>query len=210
MLLLQDFYDEFLKGSSSVDKGTLRQLKNLYNFCMVKTDISDKFNYAWELMYLNTEGCVCLLAMSMLNMDSLDNVPEEAPVLDDSTSFEEKSRYLESVCSRLVKKVWHETDTSSLRKDDDQGIPLFCCGEEKDESLIECGERANCPNGEVFHCLCVGIEPDDLPDDWFCGEECKRCGSFYSYCHCQKNLGPDEPMIARSAEKSVWVHIGFI
>ena len=32
MLLLQDFYDEFFKGSGSADRGTLCQLKNLYNF----------------------------------------------------------------------------------------------------------------------------------------------------------------------------------
>ena len=34
--------------------------------------------------------------MTILNMDSLDSVPEEAPVLDDNTSFEENSPYLES------------------------------------------------------------------------------------------------------------------
>ena len=157
MLLLQDFYDEFFKGSSAADRGTLCQLKNLYNFRKVKADISDNFNYAWELMCLNTEGFVCLLAMGILNIDSLESEPEEAPVFDDSILFEEKSRYLESVCSKLVKKIWHEMDTASLRKDDDQGIPLLCCGEDKDDELIECGERANCPNGDVFHYSCVGI-----------------------------------------------------
>ena len=86
----------------------------------------------------------------------------------------------------------------------------FVVAKKKDEGLIECGERANCPNGDVFHYSYVGIEPDDHPDDWYCSEECKRRGSFYSYCHCHENLGPDEPMIACSAEKSVWVHIGFI
>ena len=35
---------------------------------------------------------MCLLAMAIFNMDSLDNVPEKAPVLDYNTYFEEKLR----------------------------------------------------------------------------------------------------------------------
>lgn len=59
MLLLQDFYNEFLKGASASDRGTLCQLKNLFNFRQVKADISDKFSHAWELMCLDVEGFTC-------------------------------------------------------------------------------------------------------------------------------------------------------
>lgn len=65
MLLLQDYFDEFFKGSSSVDRGTLCQLKNIFNYRQVKSDISDNFNHAWELMCLTTAGYVCLLAMEL-------------------------------------------------------------------------------------------------------------------------------------------------
>jgi hypothetical protein len=50
MLLLQDYYDLFFKGASAADKGTLCHLKNIFNFRQVKSDISDNFTHAWELM----------------------------------------------------------------------------------------------------------------------------------------------------------------
>ena len=37
MLLLQDFYDKFYKGTSASDRGTLCQVKNLFNFRQVKS-----------------------------------------------------------------------------------------------------------------------------------------------------------------------------
>ena len=102
-------------------------------------------------------------------------------------------------------------DKLSLKTDDDTSTPLFCCGEEKDEGLIEYGERANCPSGEVFHYSCVGIDPDDLPDNWYCSEECKNRNSFNSYCHCHKDLGIDEPMVGCEAGKkwlgTEWYHM---
>lgn len=63
------FYDTFLKGSSAADRGTVCQLKNLFNFRHVRSDISDNFSHAWELMCLITEGLVCLVAMKMFSME---------------------------------------------------------------------------------------------------------------------------------------------
>ena len=68
ILLLQDYFDEFFKGSSASDKGTLCHLKNIFNYRQVKSDISDNFNHAWELMCVATEGYICLLTMQLLGI----------------------------------------------------------------------------------------------------------------------------------------------
>ena len=61
MLLLQDFFDEFFKGSSASDRGTLCQLKNLFNFRNVKADISNNF-FPFVGTYVSPYGGVCMLA----------------------------------------------------------------------------------------------------------------------------------------------------
>ena len=213
MLLLQDFYDTFFKGSSAADRGTVCQLKNLFNFRNVKSDISDNFSHAWELMCLITEGLVCLVAMKMLSMEDINSEPSTAPSVE-TLSDDEKSSYFRSVCRDIVKKVWHELDTKQLKIEDDTGPPLYCCGEEKDEGLIGCEERANCPNGELFHFSCVGLDPENPPEDWFCSEACQRRRSYFRYCHCHEDLGPDEPMIGCSAgskcQGSEWYHMACV
>lgn len=178
LLLLQDFYDEFFKGSSASDRGALCQLNNMFNFRSVKADISDNFTHAWELMCLQTEGFVCLLTMKLLDMEGPNSRPSTAPLHVETSTDVEKTDYFKSVCSKVVKKAWHDLDTKQLKIDNDSGQLLFCCGEEKDDGLIGCEERANCPNGELFYYSCVGLDPDDLPESWYCSEVCRSRQSF--------------------------------
>ncbi|CAC5385084.1 unnamed protein product [Mytilus coruscus] len=79
MLLLQDYYDEFFKGSSAANRGTLSYLQNIFNYRKVKSDISDNFNYAWELICLATESYVCLLAMNSFEIKSTSDRLNSAP-----------------------------------------------------------------------------------------------------------------------------------
>ena len=127
---------------------------------------------------------------------------------------EERQAYFQTVCNSVVKKVWHELDTKQLKLDKDSGRPLYCCGEEKDDDLIGCEERANCPFGELFHYSCVAVDPDNLPDSWYCSDKCRNRKSFYRYCHCHEDLGPDEPMIGCSAggkcSGTEWYHMNCV
>ena len=211
MILLQDFFDEFFKNSSASDRGTICQLKNLFNFRTVKADISDNFTHAWELMCLLTEGFVCLLTMKLLEMETPENRPSKAPLDLETASPAEKQAYFQELCKSVVKKVWHELDTKQLKVDNDSGQPLYCCGEELDEGLIGCEERANCPYGELFHFSCVGVDPNNLPDLWYCSDDCRNRKSFYRYCHCHEDLGPEEPMIGCAAAEKCsgpeWYHM---
>ena len=90
MILFQDFFDKFFKNSSASDRGTTCQLKNHFNSCTVKPDISDNFNHACELMCLLTEGFVCLLTMKLLEMETLENRPSKAKLDLETASLAEK------------------------------------------------------------------------------------------------------------------------
>ena len=54
--------------------------------------------------------------------------------------------------------------------------------------MIECsGQR--CRSGRWFHLGCVGMAPEDVPDDdWFC-EDCNLKKSLYPYCICYTDTG---------------------
>ncbi|CAC5386074.1 unnamed protein product [Mytilus coruscus] len=139
MILLQDYFDEFFKGSSAADKGTLNHLKNIFNFRQVKSDISDNFNHAWELMCLVTEGYVCLLTMELMEMADKGDRPSAAPESIENSSVDDRQEYLQSVVSSVVQNVWHHLETESLKTDDQTEPEKFCCGEDIEEDVILCG-----------------------------------------------------------------------
>lgn len=79
ILLLQDYFDEIFNGSSASDKGTLCHLKNIFNYRQVKSDISDNFTHAWELMYDATEDYIYLLTLQLLSITEENAWPSSAP-----------------------------------------------------------------------------------------------------------------------------------
>lgn len=212
MILLQDFYDDFYLPKSAADRGTLCQVRNMFNFRQVKPDISDNFSYAWELMCVMTEAYVCLLAMKFQEMDEPSCRPNAAPIDIEHASDEEKAKYFEDVCKLLVQQTWHKLDTDLLKHDDGTGLPVFCCGEDKNDIVIGCEARSSCLNGEYFHCSCVTMDTNDIHGHWFCSNECRQVNrKQYQYCTCKTDLGSDEPMIGCSAEnlclKEEWYHM---
>ena len=212
MLLLQDFYDMFFKASSAPNRGTLCQIKNLFNFRQVKSDISDNFSQAWELMALIVEGFICLLMMKQCGMNDPTSRPENAPDNIENGNSDEKYAYFKQMVNKIVDIVWHSLDVDSLKTNDGTGVPLLCCGEETDEDLIGCDSRSSCQRGEFFHYSCVGLDPENVPSPWFCSDECRnRTPEPYRFCECQTDRGSDEPMIGCSAEtlctRFEWYHM---
>ena len=110
-------------------------------------------------MCLLTEGFVCLLVINLLEMEGLERRASKAPLNIETASREERQEYFQFVCSSVAKKLWHEIDIKQMKIDKDSGRPLYCCGEEKDDEIIGCEERANCPFGELFHYSCKDIDP---------------------------------------------------
>ena len=210
MLLLQDYFDIFFKASSSTDRGTLCQIKNLFNYRQVKSDVADNFNYAWELMCLITEGFVCLLAMKLFSMEDKDSAPKEHGLSNTST-FENRKELFDEKCKTIVQHLWHSISTNILKIDDGTGPPIYCCGEELDEEFIACLAGDKCRNGELFHYSCAEIDINNPPQNWYCSDDCENFQNEYGYCRCRTDLGEDEPMIGCAAgEKCLrveWYHM---
>ncbi|VDI05718.1 Hypothetical predicted protein [Mytilus galloprovincialis] len=204
MLLLQDYYDEFFKGSSAADRGTLSHLKNIFNYRQVKSDISDNFNHAWELMCLATEGYVCLLAMNLLDMKSANDRPNSAPEQIENSSNDDRAQYLHSVSTAIVKELWHHFDHDPLQFDDNSEPDRYCCGEETGEDVILCGAGRNCSHGELFHYTCVGLDPDDLPNNWFCSDASDSLpeGDWFCKAACKKAKKGKPKRKSKSASKT--------
>jgi hypothetical protein len=163
MLLLQDYFDDFFKGSSAADRGILCQVKNMCNYRQVKANISDNFAHSWELMCLITETFACLLTMDIQGFTDHTSRPATAPDGLEDEADEVKSAFFNNICKEVVKSVWHRFDIERLKNDDGTGPPIICCGEDlDDEDLIGCESRSSCPNGEFFHHSCAGVDPENI------------------------------------------------
>jgi len=211
MLLLQDYYDLLFKGSSAADRGTLVHLNNLFNFRQVKSDVSDNFTHAWELMCLATEGFVSLLTMHLMEMEDEESEPGNVEITIVNGDFEQRNKYFTDVCKTVVQRLWHTLNTNALTVDHGTGPSVFCCGEDLDNGTIACSAGTNCTHGEVFHYICADVDPNNLPQNWHCSEECRNRTILYPFCHCRQNLGNDQPMIGCSAGSSCvdreWYHL---
>lgn len=185
--------------------------KNIFNYRQVKSDISDNFNHAWELMYLTTEGYVCLLAMELLEMNQRGARPVNAPVDIENSPDDVRQTYLQSVVTEIVQNTWHSVDVESLKTDDNTGPELFCFGEDMDDEVMLCGAGRKCTRGEVFHYTCAGVDVNNLTNTWFCSDSCQNETNSYPYCKCQQDLGNEEGMIGYSAGTKCtgkeWYHL---
>lgn len=211
MILLQDLYDDLYSFKSCAARGTMCQVRKMFNFRQVKPDISDNVSHAWELMSVCTETYSCLLKMEMQKIKDSSSRPYSAPDGIEKASDEEKSKYFEEICSGLVSYVWYKLDTEALKHDDGTSLQMFCCGEDKHDAVIGCETPSRCTKGEYLHYSCVNVNPDNTQSVWFCSDECRQQQSPYSYCTCKTYLGSDEPMIGCSAEhlctKVEWCHM---
>ncbi|KAJ8304619.1 hypothetical protein KUTeg_018202 [Tegillarca granosa] len=203
MLLLQDYFDEFFKGMSAAERGTLFNMKNIFNFRQVKWDIRNCFSDAWELMCLSTED---------LGMSELDDRPQNAPLNLEQATMEVKRQYLTSVAQTLISKLEYKLDTDALLKMDKEGGGVYCCDQDLDEGFIGCDFGERCAKGQWFYYSCAGINETDLPEEFYCSDECKeRINVSYPYCICKTDLGEFEPMVGCDAEdrctKGKWFHM---
>ena len=111
--------NEFFKGQSISEKGTLCQLKNFFGHKQVSCDVMNSFNYVDNFVRFVTEAHVVYLAMHLLEMDRIGDTPNNAPKTFDSSTT--KKEYLESVSKRIVDKVWSFTPSSEIQSVIDAG-----------------------------------------------------------------------------------------
>ena len=110
--------ETFFCGSGLTDKGTLCHLRNVLGFRNVTKDVGSSFNHVSEFLYIVTVGYTILLAMEILQLKNMGDVPNEKPDL-------------EEVSDAIVEKIWMEDNISSIiNPESDKAIYEYCmCAE---------------------------------------------------------------------------------
>ncbi|XP_053403746.1 uncharacterized protein LOC123554765 isoform X2 [Mercenaria mercenaria] len=168
MILMQDTMDKLYSGKSASEKGTLSQLKNLFNQRSVKRNVSESFDNVSDFLKFVTEGYVVLFALDMMDLDGISHVPAD---LDYNTLENE----LQRITQVIVNTVWNNISKVPVEETDADDCEYCICKEEIDDcTLIEC-ENESCEFGQWFHLDCKGLDEDDLPETWYCCHECELC-----------------------------------
>lgn len=92
------------KGSSGREIGTLFQLKNYFNHRNVTSNVKQSFNHDEEFLEFATNGYVVLAAMHVLNMQSLNDIPNSFPNTEDK-----QMHFLHDVSGIIVDMVFLST-----------------------------------------------------------------------------------------------------
>lgn len=65
-----------------------------------------------------------------------------------------------------------------------------------------------CPGNHWFHLQCLNMEEDDIPDEFYCSDDCRK-RTVYKYCSCHVDMGKYEPMVGCDNQqcKTEWFHL---
>ena len=138
VVVFQDTMDLFFSGKMASDRGSLYHAKNIFGHHSVKANVSECFNHISDLIKQITDAYTILLAMTILNLRSVDDFP-----VDDVSTFtkEQKRDFLADLSSKIVDAVWQDMDVDIVRQtidrendrgNDDEGEYPYCfCGEGK-------------------------------------------------------------------------------
>ncbi|CAG2237709.1 unnamed protein product [Mytilus edulis] len=111
VISLQDTFNQLFKGTSSPEKGTLFQLRNLFEHRGVKSEVKDAVNSCRDFLRFVTQGYVILAALNVLNMHSVNEIEESLS----TKTKEEKKTFMENLSKSIVSKFL-QTETPSLKQ----------------------------------------------------------------------------------------------
>lgn len=211
IVLLEDYYRDFLSESSSAEKGTLCHTMNMIDSA---GDKLESFSQRWDLMCEATEALVILAAMQIMGLKKISGRPPSAVKGLEASSVKRRRSFLDAVSKQVVQSVWHEMDTDALTVSQSKDGVGFCCNEDRDEGVVRCKSGKGCIKGEVFHYSCAGVTLHNHPDEWHCSEECERKSKKpFKYCMCSRDLG-DVAMVGCEAQQHCllkeWYHLDCI
>lgn len=109
--LLQDTMDLYYKSDSASDPGTLYNVRNLLKHKAIKHKVMDNVNNVVDLLNLYTSGMVVLLALKILEIETVDDVPKTSPAWE---TDDIKSEFLHDISKKIVKKCRPVIDENSL------------------------------------------------------------------------------------------------
>ncbi|CAC5412942.1 unnamed protein product [Mytilus coruscus] len=168
LLYIQDTYDTFFKFESHREKGTLYNIKQIYDYKGVSSNIMSCFNKADELLEFTTKVYVILAMMNILGFKTIDDELDE----------EDHSLILSKVSNEIVNQIYPTTNTKEILNvisDKSLDQSLYCiCKLESGGEMVYCGNK-KCKFGQWFHLDCIGLSEDEIPEgDWFCSEVCTK------------------------------------
>ena len=127
---------EFYSGRSAPDRGTLFHIRNTFGHKKVKKNVSASFNHVTDLLKFTAHGLVCLLALQITSMPTVQSTPAALTL---NSTKEEKREYLERLAREIVQSVWHDTDIRPIAdydldeteedSDDDDDYQFCICKE---------------------------------------------------------------------------------
>ncbi|XP_052071483.1 uncharacterized protein LOC127709853 [Mytilus californianus] len=101
VISLQETFNLLYKGTSSGEKGTLFQLRNLFDRRGVKSQVSSAVNDDREFIRFATQGYAVLAAFEVLNINSADELNVH---IENLKTNEQKKTFLEKLSSDIVNK----------------------------------------------------------------------------------------------------------
>ena len=152
------------------EKGTLYNIKQVFDHRGMSHNIMECFSKAEELLEFATKGYLILAAMEILNLKSVDDV------IDDSK--EQLDTILSDVSKAIVDHIYQKSNTNEIINvavDKFVATSLHCvCKLEVGGDMIYCFNK-NCQFGQWFHLECIGLSEDDIPEvSWFCSDICRN------------------------------------
>ncbi|XP_052059697.1 uncharacterized protein LOC127700321 [Mytilus californianus] len=96
-ILLQDCMNKFFDGKSAGSRGSLFQIRNRFKFKTVKKETSDCINDTQDFWTFVTEGLVCVLCCKLLNITSLEEIPDHDGDITD---------LLKHTSEQIVNMIW--------------------------------------------------------------------------------------------------------
>ena len=200
-ILLQDTMNTFFHRKSAAERGTMYHCKQYFSMNSLQKEVMRNFSHVEDLLHLMTKGNVCLLAMQVLNLNTVDDCPTESPCM---VGIEGRKEYLDATARQILVAVWQEaaSDVDEVRnatpdwgsdperfdaEESDELAKAYClCKEEiPGATMVQCSNGSHCNMGEWFHLECANIE--EIPpstEDWWCSPQCKSDGRSV-FCLCK-------------------------
>uniref|UniRef100_A0A8W8IKI6 Zinc finger PHD-type domain-containing protein n=1 Tax=Magallana gigas TaxID=29159 RepID=A0A8W8IKI6_MAGGI len=139
-------------------------------------------------------------------MESLGDPPSNAPQDGDDDTF------LKDVAGRVVQLIWHDPRVNKILASDEEkeNNYTYClCKTDlgDDVPMVFCS-GIHCPGNRWFHLQCLNMEEDDIPDEFYCSDDCRK-RTVYKYCSCHVDMGEYEPMVGCDNQqcKTEWFHL---
>ena len=105
--------DTLFKAGSCAERGTLCQIKNMFQHRNVKMKVMNNFNSITDFIQFTTHSLIVLLAMKLYNMSSISSTPAGSMP---SSSLKERKLYLQEMASTIVRQIWHQYSEDDLHK----------------------------------------------------------------------------------------------